>query len=329
MNTLLICPQFFGYEKDIFQAILKQKHDVIYCDEKPYNNNLFKILLRLFGKSKIIRLLIKKHLHRSLEGIKNKVDNVIIVKGESFTIENISYLKERFPEAKFIFYAWDSIKNYPHIIEYLPLFDRCFTFDDNDVNEYSFLIHLPLFYAKDYEVSSGARLPPKKPKIVFAGTVHSDRYQLLGKIYEKYKNQYDFDFFLYFPSKILLLNFIKSNYRQIFRYKIKSFSLKSKSKAEIAEYFLEATAVIDIQHPKQHGLTMRTIELLPLHRKLITTNVKIKDYDFYSADNIMIIDRDDPCIDEGIMSQPYSNINEDVIHKYSVDGWIKSLLADK
>jgi len=327
MNTLLICPKFFGYEKDIYQSLIDQNHNVIYIDEKPYNNTIFKIIVRLSGRHFIVRNFIKKYIERSIANIQLSLDYIIIVKGESFSVENIRYLKEKHPHAKFLFYAWDSVKNYPHVIEYLPLFDRCYTFDDKDIENYTFFKHLPLFYSKEYEVENIAKAAVSKYRVVFAGTVHSDRYQLLGELYKRYKNIYDFDFFLYFPSRLLLLKFIIKNYRLILKYRILSFSLQSKSKKEIADYFLNATAIIDIQHPKQHGLTMRTIEILPLQRKLITTNSEIKRYDFYHNENIMVIDRDDPILDEQFLLTPFKEIDPKIVHQYSVNGWVTKLLA--
>jgi len=328
MNTLLICPKFFGYEKDIYQSLVSQGHTVTYIDEKPYNNNIFKILVRLFGKSSFVRLLIKKHILSSLELTPKKIDYIIVIKGESLSLENVNLLKSRYSDAKFLFYAWDSIKNYPHVVEYLPLFDRCYTFDDKDIEQYPFLTHLPLFYSKDFEVVGPQRASVGKPKIVFAGTVHSDRYRLLGKIYKQYKDTFDFDFFLYFPSKILLVKFIKDNFLEIIKYKVFGFSLRSKTKKEIAEYFLNATAIIDIQHPKQHGLTMRTIEILPLKRKIITTNPEIERYDFFLAENILVIDRELPTLAEEFFVTPYHEIEPEILHGYSVEGWVKKLLAD-
>ena len=40
-------------------------------------------------------------------------------------------------------------------------------------------------------------------------------------------------------------------------------------------------AVLDIEHPKQVGLTMRTFEVLASGRKLITTNRSIINHEFY------------------------------------------------
>ncbi|MGP9434611.1 hypothetical protein ACT3RR_04145 [Ewingella sp. AOP8-B2-18] len=329
MNTLLICPKFFGYEKDIYGALVSQNHNVTYIDEKPYNNNFFKVLVRLFGKSTFVKWLIKRHIATSLKKMPKEIDCIIVVKGESLSLENVKFLKTVFPRARLIFYAWDSINNYPHVIDYLPLFDNCFTFDDRDIIEYPFFTHLPLFYSKDFENKTAITALTDKPKVVFAGTVHSDRYKLLGEIYKNYKHAFDFEFFLYFPSRLLLFKFIKDNFWEIITYRVFGFSLRSKEKKEIAEFFLNSTAILDIQHPKQHGLTMRTIEILPLQRKIITTNPEIQRYDFFLPENIMVIDRQRPVLTEEFLMAPYQAINPDVLHQYSVEGWVKKLLANK
>ncbi len=72
-------------------------------------------------------------------------DYVIVLKGESLDKKNLLKFKNKFKNAQFIYYAWDSIKNYPHIQEYLNLFDRVFTFDDNDAREYDFMDHCHYF----------------------------------------------------------------------------------------------------------------------------------------------------------------------------------------
>ncbi|HDT4051378.1 TPA: hypothetical protein QHN36_004057, partial [Enterobacter bugandensis] len=220
------------------------------------------------------------------------------------------------------------IKNYPHIQEYLNLFDRVFTFDDNDAREYDFMDHLPLFYSPDF-VSTATRKTAKnvKPSIAFLGTVHSDRYKLLGEIYEKYKNEYDLRFVLYFPSIVVLAGFILTNIKDVIKYRLFSFTLRSRNKKQIASFFSGADAVLDIQHPRQTGLTMRTIECLPLKRKFITTNSRVKDYDFYAAENFYFIDRENIYIDSAFFDIPYDDKHTDAISRYSVDSWVKTLCS--
>ena len=45
--------------------------------------------------------------------------------------------------------------------------------------------------------------------------------------------------------------------------------------------------VVDVENPGQHGLTMRSIEIIGLKRKFITTNPDIVNYDFYNSNNMI------------------------------------------
>lgn len=61
------------------------------------------------------------------------------------------------------------------------------------------------------------------------------------------------------------------------KHKINFESLPS---AKVVDAILSSAVVIDIHHPSQHGLTMRTIEAVGLNKKIITTNADIKKYNF-------------------------------------------------
>jgi hypothetical protein len=59
--------------------------------------------------------------------------------------------------------------------------------------------------------------------------------------------------------------------------------------------------------------------------KLITTNAKIKEYDFYNSANILIIDRTNPVIDENFINAPYQSLPDELYYKYSIDGWLEDI----
>ena len=104
------------------------------------------------------------------------------------------------------------------------------------------------------------------------------------------------------------------------------FSYISKKSSEIRDILLSSNVVVDIQHPRQTGLTMRTIEMLGLGKKLITTNADIRNYDFYNPRNILVIDRDNPVIDEDFIRTPYEEIDEDIRKRYSLEGFVREII---
>jgi hypothetical protein len=95
---------------------------------------------------------------------------------------------------------------------------------------------------------------------------------------------------------------------------------------KLYKIYADSRCVIDIENKGQHGLTMRTIELLGLKRKLITTNKDIVNYDFYNENNILIIDRKNPVIDESFFEKPYVMLSDEMYEKYSLKSWIMEVL---
>ena len=54
---------------------------------------------------------------------------------------------------------------------------------------------------------------------------------------------------------------------------------------------------------------MRTIEIaLGMRKKSITTNLDIKEYDFYDKNNILIIDRKNPIINKEFLETNYHEL---------------------
>ena len=95
---------------------------------------------------------------------------------------------------------------------------------------------------------------------------------------------------------------------------------------KVYEIYHNAKCVIDIEHSKQSGLTMRTMEMIGLRKKLITTNKDIVNYDFYHEDNILVVDRNNFVLDESFIDRPYHMLDESIYKKYALSNWIMEVL---
>jgi hypothetical protein len=85
--------------------------------------------------------------------------------------------------------------------------------------------------------------------------------------------------------------------------------------------------ILDIQHPAQEGLTMRTIEMIGAGKKLLTTNREVISYDFYDSHNMQYIDRNNPVIDKSFFKTDYRTIDSRIYDKYSIRGWLREVFA--
>ena len=156
--------------------------------------------------------------------------------------------------------------------------------------------------------------------------MHSDRYRILSKIKNLSNKSFKTFFFFYLHSKwyFYLIKTFTSSFNNS---SINEFSFVSTSKQKISTVIKESKATIDIEHPNQHGLTMRTFEVLGAKRKLITTNIEIKDYDFYNTANFLIIYRINPLIPDSFLQAPFQDLPDPIYNKYKLSSWIEEIFS--
>ena len=81
---------------------------------------------------------------------------------------------------------------------------------------------------------------------------------------------------MFVPGKLLL--FLRKIFNKSFRkWDDKYISIEQIPKEKVAEIQENSRCNIDINHPNQTGLTMRTIEMVAMNKKLMTTNLNIKN----------------------------------------------------
>ena len=94
---------------------------------------------------------------------------------------------------------------------------------------------------------------------------------------------------------------------------------------ETSELIQKSKILLEIQNPKQIGLSFRVFEALGHRKKLITTNKDIINYDFYHPQNILVLDENKIEIPEDFVSSPYLEINKAILSKYKIANWVKHI----
>jgi len=325
-QIFLFAPKFFNYDVEIKKKLESNGAKVDLYDERPSSNFFIKATIRLYKK------IIVGYIENYFENIINqnkgkKYDYILVIKGEVLDVNIINKLKSNFPDAKTILYLWDSLRNYRDITKCLPLFDKTLTFDLDDSQSIPSLIFRPLFYIDEYANLDLDTYKEKEYKydLLFIGTIHSDRWLFLKTVKEEaLKNNLKIYYYLYIQSPIIFL-FRKLFDKNFWTISLKEVRFRPISKDKIIELTAKSRAILDIQHPKQTGLTIRTIEVTGAKRKLITTNTEISKYDFYSAMNILVVDRNSPAIPSSFWNSDFYPLSEDVYTKYSLSGWLKDV----
>lgn len=319
-KILLLYARFFGYDIVVKNKLEELGAEVDLYDARANINTVEKAIKKVDA-----RLYYRKQrkFHKDIiEKNKNKKYDYIF-SNENITKESLLDYKRVFPNAKLVLYLDDSVANMRGVNDNFKFYDRVLTFDRKDAQDFK-IIFRPLFFCDTFR-----ELNEKNVKeiydICFIGTCHSDRLTIIDKIMSKYpKINYYFYCYLQGWFMYYYYRFSDSEYKKKDK---EFFAYDQMSMASVSEKMAEARVILDIQHPKQTGLTMRTIETLGLGKKIITTNEDIKNYDYYNPNNVLVIDRHDPVIEESFINSPYQPIDTSLYYKYSIEGWIEDVFV--
>lgn len=321
-NILFFSVQTFNLEKEITKKLRELGAIVDYYDERPSNNNFTKGIIRL-KKSFYQRTIDKYYKGILKETVSKKYDFLFINKGELIPAFFLEEIKNQQPKCEFIFYIWDSFSNYPHPVTLLKYFDRKSTFDSADARNYNIGFR-PLFYLDIYKkVKESDR--KIKYDLIFLGTAHSDRYKISLRLVEWCRNNNLTSFCYYFMQSKAVYFFKKQFDKSFQEFDLKKLSFVSLNTEEIVNLYAESKVILDIHHPGQKGLTMRTFESIGAERKLITTNAEIIKYSFYNPNNICVINRDTLEIDKDFFQTNYEPLSEDLKKKMTMEGWLTDI----
>ena len=308
-KIILIAPIYFNYHQMIINALEANGHQVDFIPDK--NSGL---LYSIANKSSLLlrkyQNIYKNEIIKRLTAV--SYDRMIVIGGKTLKPDFWQSVRENH-SFKMVLYQWDSIQVFDYS-SMIKSFDIVKTFDSVDAKNLN-IPYLPLFYKN--QNSKGEVLDID---LLFVGIWHSDRIDVLNQII-KFAKQYGLKYFIkvYYPKYLYLyLVYIKKHFK-----KSDLFIFKPISSSEMKNLYQNAKCVIDINHPWQSGLTMRTIETIGSGKKLITTNDNIKNEVFFNSDMIEIINRNNVQINREFFSNlsQYQNIE-----KFEINNWVLELI---
>jgi hypothetical protein len=329
---LFICPTFYGYEELILEQLKNKqpnvKIDYFFYEEKKYikytilGKIIFYPLLLLcpclsyyywFNKLRHSFFLNTNKLNLSLKKLSAKrYDKILIIKG--FGINTKIMQKFRYDtKQKFVLYEWDPLHRFPTVQSIFKYMNTVIFFQKNDLIFFPKGDYLPTFFSTTKTVIQNQNY---LYTISFVGNYTYYRERILNKLSRllKKENNVKLKFILFSKHKhlrILKKRFITN--RVIPYYKV-------------SEIYNNSKIILDIQHPKQQGLTQRIYDAINAGRKVITTNPYIIDEPIFNKGNIFYfnpkkINKND------ILNFINSSFNfQPEILDYSIEKWTEKLL---
>ena len=235
---------------------------------------------------------------------------------------DVKLFKKINPLSRTIIYQWDSLENLPFDFDFIAAFDFKFTFDHNDAQNHEGLKLRPLFFTKEFKKNKSDKI---EYEFATVGGFQFRRVNIINVL----KNQ-----FPGFKFKIRLRTFLTLNiFHNIIKIGLKKYFdyalFRDLNRTEISILLNKSKVIIDIPNKGQTGLSMRTIEALGLQKKIITTCSHINKYNFFDSNNHLIIDDCSKSEILEFLEKPYKKTADVVISKYSLKGFIDSLINNK
>jgi hypothetical protein len=327
-SVLIISPSFFGYEVVVKDKLMEWGATVTLVDDRPTNSSVTKALIRIHKdllKAKIARY----YDEIATKTIAEKFDVIFLLNPEALPVSFLNVCKLRWPHAYYVMYMWDSVKNRKHTLDFVPYCNQVFTFDKDDAESYGFKFR-PLFYLDAYGELRRKQEIDYKYDLCFMGTAHSDRY-LIARDVRSWCEHKGLSYFFYFYVQSQGLYWFNSIRSKGSMPGMDEVSFTKMSATNIVEIVADSRAVLDIQHPMQTGLTMRTLETLGAGRKLVTTNGEVKGYNFYDEKQVRVIDRVTPvaALDAAFFKNNWCCLSLEKMEAYSIGSWLYEIILEK
>jgi hypothetical protein len=320
-HVLLVSPLTFSYHLTIANTLRSLGYAVTWWDDRASTATWYKLALRIFPKS-TSRWFERTFLDKLDQLDPNLITHVLVIKGEGLSLRVATKIRQTLASASMGLYLWDGVDNVKGVFNILPVFDSVATFDPVDAETFGW-IYRPLF-GRTISPSKGFAAPDEFDWC-FIGTIHSDRHRVIHRLRQRGGEHAKTFVFAYFQSPLILLM------RRLLDWTLwiapkDTLSTAPLPASEVAKKVESSRAVLDVEHPRQRGYTMRTIETLLVQKKLVTTNKHILSSNLYNASRVHVIDRNCPDIPAEFLKEPYLAVPDYLRNYYSCEGWISELL---
>lgn len=269
MKLAIVSLSTFGYFERMAIAASRRGIETEFFDERPANDVFTKLFLR-FAPKGFVRSILGRHVMEQRQKIVDGgFTHVLFVFAEAFSADDIRFLCEA--GLRVCRFTWDSVQNRPSVTKLDPLMHAIASFDPDDCAAYGYS-YIPL-YSEVIRPEGMLEMNQRQFDFYFCGTTHSDRAMLLNSMMTISKRRgWRTNFKLFFHSRLLYaLRYWRDRRAMALFDQISTIPF---SHAETIEDSRNARVVVDIHHPKQSGLTMRSFEALAQGAVLLTTNAQ-------------------------------------------------------
>lgn len=344
-QVLFIGPEFMGIYKDIIVEFHKQNMDVDFVSERslaedPYNVRGYKgTTPGILNKEDAFYKSNENYWNQLLlsEKYNKTYDILFILDGQGIHPCIFDILRSRNERLLAVNYLFDTTKGVYRFDKHFYLYDRVFTFDVEESKKYNVRL-LPIYWVEDSTISTDT-----DDHYTFFGLGRYNRLRsaLFAEL-RKYSQQNRMQYYLKLQGEKITLFLAKwairtilgknSSHIRIADYYSKDFILNPVPTKEYRRLSYVSDIIVDTNASHQDGLTARFMWALGMKKKIITTNKAARLYDFYSSEQIFIVEDLKNFVDTAPFASFVNNpfeISEDMqkkIEQYRIDNWLSQII---
>lgn len=335
-RVLLLAPPFMGLQKDIITSLETMGYHVTWIEDfqvagNPYNkasDSREAKTVEEYNKE------VNAFWYKRFSEFKGLpvFDYFFAIDGMMVSPMFFQLLREHNPKIKTVLYLYDKVEGFYEIDGFFQYYDRVFTFDKSDSVKYG-IVHLPYYW-----------VPSSDDNIDLYDIFGMASYKE-GERYEVFKRIRKIAIDAGLRENIHLWHSpVKNRFKYRLEYVVKRllgrtmlsltsmndalFTDKKMPPEDFRHSIQQSKVVIDTNNDNQDGLTARFMWALSAGKKIIMTNTSVKDYPFYSTEQILILkDNYDHVVD--FIKSPFEMKPEvkETICQYRIDNWLKTLLS--
>lgn len=313
MKITIISYDNWGFNEHLKNAMIQEGHKVHYINlydfryKYPnFKSRLYNFILKIVSDKNIKTIYYGNEILKKIRENGEIQDTILTIKGEFIDPKAILDFKNY--TQKSIAFFNDSVARCPRTKKVIPCFDEVYSFEKDDCSKYN------LKFITNWIYPTPTNHKKTEQYQVFNISSKDRRFPLIEKIATVLKEKN-------INYKIIIFGKKRKGQKSNVEFISKQIPL-----AEVNDYLHNSDVLLDINRNAQKGLTFRVFESIGLEKKLITTNDDIKNYDFYNPNNILIIDEKKPDIPIDFFKNKYQKIPEEILKKYTIEGWINQVL---
>ena len=315
MKICVISFDFWGYDAHIVETLKEKGIEAnhIKIGAVSYENfgeRLTNLFSKVFLGKNLKYQKRQKFVIEQLDKLGHQ-DQILVLNADTFDRSTLEYMKRC--TNRFITFLYDNLDRFP-VQDKLHFFDKIYSFDDKDIEKHGFerltnYNYLPFLSQEKQNPSEDALYITSYDK------KRIKQLDILSQKFEELRLKFD----LYVIGK-------KSWKNQLMKPFSKNkivFTRKRINHENLPEFYKRTKVILDLMRENQYGLSFRVFEAMALEKKIITDNEKIKNYDFYNPNNILILNKDFSNITKEFFETPYQSLPEEIYKKYALEKWVE------